>query len=480
MKHLSVVSSVAFSPDGKSVLTGSWDSTARTWDAASGDSLGVLLRHSGWVNSVAFSPDSKTILTGSAEHMAQLWDAASGRPLGPPLEHPSRVRSVVFSPDGRCILTGCVDGTARLWDAATGLPVGPSFPHTSSSTDFFRATFSPDGRFLLTAVRGGARLRELPLPLPDDLPRLSAWVKAVTGLELTERGSIRALDRTAWEESRRRLEDLGGPPPADPALSFDPILFGANPQARGDAWKEKGFWDRAEAAYVEAVHARPRNVSLRNVLVHFHMERGHPDQAAATLEEAFRLMPEDFDVGRHLGLIRLWSGDLAGWRKLIGELLDRFGRTNDFNRANDLAWACSLGPDGAADPQTPVRLAELAVRNLRSRSGNDHPDIPNYLNTLAAALYRAGRYEEAIRRLEQAVQARRGARESDDWAQLAMAHHRLGHHQQARQWLARLREHEPSTDPAQYWPEQEMRLLRREAEAVILYDPIFPADPFSH
>ncbi len=142
----------------------------------------------------------------------------------------------------------------------------------------------------------------------------------------------------------------------------DPILFGDKPEARGDGWKEKGFWDRAEAAYAEAIHARPLNVSLRDALVRFHMECGHPDRAAATLEEAFRMMPENFELGVHLGRIRLWMGDLAGWRKLNGELLDRFGRTNDINRANEVAWACSLGPDGAADPQAPIRLAEVAVR----------------------------------------------------------------------------------------------------------------------
>ena len=324
---------------------------------------------------------------------------------------------------------------------------------------------------LLTEGRDGARLRELPLPLPDDLPRLSAWVKGVTGMELTERGSIRVLDRTAWHESRRRLEDLGGPPPTDPAPLSDPILFGDEPEARGDAWKEKGFWDRAEAAYAEAIHARPRNESLRDAVVRFHLDRGHPHRAAATLEDAFRMMPENFELGQHLGLIRLWMGDLTGWRKLSGELLDRFGRTNNYNRANQLAWVCSLGPDGAADPQAPIRLAEVAVRN--------RPNNPNVLNTLAAALYRAGQYEEAIRQLEEAIRLRGGASIPSDWVFLAMALHRLEHRDEARRWLDRLRNHESSTDPDKFWNELEIRMLRREAEAVVLYDPIFPADPFA-
>jgi hypothetical protein len=66
-----------------------------------------------------------------------------------------------------------------------------------------------------------------------------------------------------------------------------------------------------------------------------------------------------------------------------------------------------------------------------------------------------------------------------DWPFLAMAHHHLGHRGEARRWLDRLRNRQPSTDPNQFWDELEIRLLRSEAEAVILYDPVFPSDPFA-
>jgi tetratricopeptide (TPR) repeat protein len=121
----------------------------------------------------------------------------------------------------------------------------------------------------------------------------------------------------------------------------------------------------------------------------------------------------------------------------------------------------------------PIRLAEISVRGL------DAFNKPIALNTLAAAQYRAGRYDEAIRRLEEAARARGGVGIPEDWAFLAMAHHRLGQRDQARRWLDRLREHQPSTDPARFWPELEIRLLRSEAEAVVLYDPVFPNDPFA-
>ena len=120
-----------------------------------------------------------------------------------------------------------------------------------------------------------------------------------------------------------------------------------------------------------------------------------------------------------------------------------------------------------------VRLAEAAVK------GADGSSKADALSTLGAALYRAGRCDEAIRWLDEAVQARPGASLPQDWAFRALAHHRLGHRDVARRWLDRLREHRPSEHPAPFWDELQIRLLRSEAEAVILYEPVFPEDPFA-
>ena len=153
IKHSEWVISAAFSPDGKTILTGSADKTARLWDAATGRPIGQPMKHSEWVFSVAFSPDGKTILTGSLDKTARRWDAATGRPLGEPLAHSNMVHAVAFSPDGKTILTGSADNRARLWDAATGRPIGQRMEHSSPST-VWSVVFSPDGKRALTAERG--------------------------------------------------------------------------------------------------------------------------------------------------------------------------------------------------------------------------------------------------------------------------------------------------------------------------------------
>jgi len=121
-----------------------------------------------------------------------------------------------------------------------------------------------------------------------------------------------------------------------------------------------------------------------------------------------------------------------------------------------------------------VRLAEVALNAIRPAQKH------LVLNTLGAALYRAGRFEDAIRRLEEGIQLRGGGQGNPfDWLFLAMAHHRLGHREEARRWLDRLRDYQPTGSPDQFTQELELRLVRSEAEALILYDPIFPADPFA-
>jgi hypothetical protein len=111
--------------------------------------LMVTYRHNRSVLSVAFSPDGKTVFTGSDDGTARLWNAETGQPLGIPMKHEQLVSSVAFSPDGTQVVTGSYDGTARLWDAATGNPVSSPMKHERA---VFSVAFSPDGKTIMAAT----------------------------------------------------------------------------------------------------------------------------------------------------------------------------------------------------------------------------------------------------------------------------------------------------------------------------------------
>ena len=131
----SPLTSVAFSPNGHVVATGSQDSKVQRWNADTGQPLGVpLTGHSSEVDSLAFSPDGRKLASASADNTVRLWNSDTGQSLGPPLTgHTNTVWSVAFSPDGHKLATASADKTVRLWNADTGQPLGPPLTgHTES------------------------------------------------------------------------------------------------------------------------------------------------------------------------------------------------------------------------------------------------------------------------------------------------------------------------------------------------------------
>ena len=152
--HTSVVQSVVFSPDGTRLATGSWDNTARLWDARTGSFLQECKGHTETVSSVAFSPDGTRLATASWDKTARLWDARAGQFLLECRGHTDAVYSVAFSPDGTTLATAG-DKTARLWDARTGQQLRECKGHTDR---LWSVAFSPDGKLLATAGDKTARL----------------------------------------------------------------------------------------------------------------------------------------------------------------------------------------------------------------------------------------------------------------------------------------------------------------------------------
>ena len=90
----------------------------RLWDVTTRQQIGDPLNgHANWVRSVAFSPDGRTLVSGSSDGTVRLWDVTTRQQIGDPLNgHDDVIRSVAFSPDGKTLVSGGADGTARLWD----------------------------------------------------------------------------------------------------------------------------------------------------------------------------------------------------------------------------------------------------------------------------------------------------------------------------------------------------------------------------
>jgi WD40 repeat protein/predicted Zn-dependent protease len=148
--HIEFVSSVAFSPDGKRLASGSSDKTVKVWNVQTGQDILTFKGHTSPVLSVAFSPNGRRLVSCSGDDRhspgeVKVWDAQTGRELLDLKGHKDYVLSVAFSPDGKCLASASRDMTVKVWDAQNGRQLLDLKGHT---TIVDSVAFSPDGRRL--------------------------------------------------------------------------------------------------------------------------------------------------------------------------------------------------------------------------------------------------------------------------------------------------------------------------------------------
>jgi WD40 repeat protein len=155
--HEAAVRSVSYSPDGKHIVSGSYDYTVQIWDVKTGAPIGKALQgHEAKVNSVGYSPDGKRIVSGSLDRTVRIWDAKTGIPIGKPLKgHEYEVSSVSYSLDGKRIFSLDSDGKIFVWDASTGVPIGkPLYLKGDSDWVIGSVSYSPDGKYIAGRTMG--------------------------------------------------------------------------------------------------------------------------------------------------------------------------------------------------------------------------------------------------------------------------------------------------------------------------------------
>jgi tetratricopeptide (TPR) repeat protein len=379
--------------------------------------------------------------------------------------------------------------------------------------------------------------------LPDDVPRLAAWIETLTGLELDPQGAIRVLHTSEWTQRRRRLEQLGGPPATAGDELFDPVLFGPEPTARAHSLMERGRWDEAEAALSEAVRIRPNFAALWLERGRYYAGRSQPEKAAADFARALDFAPEDrrWSSPRSAMILELarWEGAysrLLELRPADGHLWTGRGRYHALRKRWDRAAAdfargiASAPPDsqeGFEHAALRLLVGDIAgyrefVREMGRREGRtDDPIVAFilarscilardsvvaheqvirwaeqavasernawYLHVLGAAYYRAGNYDEAIQRLGESNAGVWGEdRKAQNRLVLAMAYQRLGESTKARALLSEVAEmwniiEAEKDDGAVSMPATDWLPLQiyRREAEALVLDAGFPSDPFA-
>ncbi|MEI6899700.1 MAG: TIR domain-containing protein, partial [Bacteroidota bacterium] len=153
--HTKWVRSLAVSPNGEWIASGSWDNTIKIWDIESGECRTTLVGHSNYVDSVAITPDGSRIFSGSNDNSLREWNTISGKPLAKLDGHSDQFRSVVALNDNIHILSGGFDQSIRVWDINSGLCIRTILCGTDNSYDVFGLAVNLEGTKVISGHRNG-------------------------------------------------------------------------------------------------------------------------------------------------------------------------------------------------------------------------------------------------------------------------------------------------------------------------------------
>jgi WD40 repeat protein len=442
---------LAFSPDGTRIASADNDPLVRLWDAATGQEMLTLKGHTGAVRCVAFSPDGLRIASGGSDNTLRVWDVATGHEVHALRGHTFVLDCVAFSPDGSRIASASKDQTVKVWDLATGQVVHTLTGHGGVVRC---VAYSPDGTRIASAG-DDTSVKVWDAAMGEEILTLKGHAHGVWGVAFSPDGSRIAsasLDRTVrvWDARYATPESVA----LDEARGL--VRFLVDRLASQAEVRHRINRDKTRSAAVRAA-------ALEMARGFWEMRVYH--RAEEIVEPLFNRLYLRDEV---IDTLRAQPAPDSEVQAACLKLAQSWGEASeDCHRAAVLLILKPGQP--AASYERGLRLARAACRA--------EPGVGKFRSTLGIAEYRAGLVPEALATLTRSNALNQGKR-TEDLAFVAMAHQRLGQIAEARVMLDRLRDlmrqREFAGDQGDYG-----RAFLAEAEVVVLYDPVFPGDPFS-
>ncbi|HEV3164986.1 MAG TPA: tetratricopeptide repeat protein, partial [Isosphaeraceae bacterium] len=347
-------------------------------------------------------PDGRLVVAGGENGTIRAWDPATGDERASISDQLYPVDKMMFTPDSKFLVVGTRDGTVTFlssstWKFETVL--------TGHRDQIAFITISKDATRLFTGSRDGSvRIWQLPT-------RMEVVAFHTAGFK---------LGAGAYDPSGRGLV-LG-------ALNGQ-ILFWSKASELdvGRYHIEVEEWSRAVADLSKAIAQGidTSEVRFRRGVAFASLSRWKAAQD--DLKRVHEATPADVIVGLTDAVLSLHLGDSASYRAVCADLVEAHEGNVDLFTTSAITWACVVGPGALDDPEKAVVqgrrafAAQTGGYNLYSATG------------LGAALYRAGKFEEALAQLKRAV-ALHGTGTAYEWLFLAMTEHQLGHDKEAQEW----------------------------------------------